>query len=270
MSAGYNVVHVAVAPPAALEEELVKKVAAVVGKNLYETRLRLAGKIPKIIANYDSVQRAELTTKSLRELGLVVIVFSESELRKPWQIFKARNLKFEEQAITFCDRSGQARRMEAREAFLILSARMQAYTDTEVTKTTRKLNVTATLLTGGIPVIKKVKTKTTTRSFQTESFIRLYGRTSPEPAVEIRQHDFDYSFLGPEMISSATANFSIAIRKIREAFPQANFDDGLIEPFGANMPATMVQDTIEDNCKLIYWYHGAVSNVDTSIQTQLG
>jgi hypothetical protein len=269
MAAGYDVVHVAVAPPAALEEELVKKVAAVVGKNLYETRLRLVGKIPKIIANYDTIQQAESTAQSLRGLGLVVIVFSDSELRKLWQIFKARNLKFEEQAITFCDRSGQARRMEAREAFLILSARMQAYTDTEVTKTTRKLNVTATLLTGGIPIIKKVKTKTTTRSFQTESFIRLYGRTSPEPAVEIRQHDFDYSFLGPEMISSATANFSIAIRKIREAFPQAIFDDSLIEPFGANMPATMVQDAIEDNCKLIYWYHRAVSSPGPPMQPQI-
>jgi hypothetical protein len=270
MAAGYDVVHVAVAPPAALEEELVKKVAAVVGKNLYETRLRLTGKIPKIIANYDTMQRAELATKNLRELGLVVIVFSDSELRKPWQIFKARNLKFEEQAITFCDRSGQARRMDAREAFLILSARMQAYTDTEVTKTKRKLNVTATLLTGGIPIRKKVTEKTTVRSFQNESFIRLYGRTSPEPAVQIPQHDFDYSFLGTEMVPLAAANFSIAIRKIREAFPQAIFDDSLIEPFGANMPATVVQDTIEDNCKLIYWYHRAVSNVNISIQTQLG
>jgi hypothetical protein len=266
----YEVVHVAVGPSTVLDEELVKKVSEIIGKNPYEARLRLMGKIPKIIANYDAMQQAESTAQSLRELGLVVIVFSDSEMRKPRQIFKARNLKFEEQAITFCDRSGQTRRMEAREAFLILSARMQAYTDTDVIKTTRKINVTATLLTGGIPIMKKVEKKTTARSFQTESFLRLYDRTSPELAVEIPQHDFDYSFLGAEMVSSATANFSIAIRKIREAFPQAIFDDSLIEPFGANMPATMAQDNIEVNCKLIYWYHQAVSNASTSVQTQLG
>jgi len=257
--AGYDVVHVAVAPPAALGEELVKKVAAIVGKNLYETRLRLTGKIPKIIAHCETMQQAELTTESLRQLGLVVIVFSDSEMRKPWKIFKARNLKFEEQAIMFCDRSGQERRMEASEAFLILNGRIQTYTETEVTKTTRKLNITATLLTGGIPITKKVEKKTTNISYQTESFVRLYDRTSPEPAAEIPQHDFDYSFLGPEMVSSAAANFSIAIRKIREAFPQAIFDDSLIEPFKANMPATMAQDNIEVNCKLVYWYHQAVS-----------
>lgn len=268
--AGYEVVHVAVVPPSILEEELVEKVAAVVGKNLYETRLRLTGKIPKIIANYDIMQQAESTAQSLRGFALVVIVFSESELRKPWKIFKARNLKFEEQAITFCDRTGQARRMEASEVFLVLSGKMQAYTDTEVTKTTRKLNVTATLLTGGIPIMKKVKEKTTTRTFQTESFIRLYGRTSPEPAVQISQHDFDYSFLGPEMISYATANFSTAIKKIREAFPQAIFDGRLTEPFGADVSASIAQENIEDNCKLIYWYHQAVSNLGQSVQTQLG
>jgi hypothetical protein len=264
-----DVVHVAVAPPSALEEELVKKVAAVVGKNPYETRLRLTGKIPKIIANYDTMQQAESSAQSLRGLGFVVIVFTESEMRKPWQIFKARNLKFEDQAISFWDRNGQARRIEAREAFLILSARMQAYTDTTVTKTTRKLNITATLLTGGIPIMKKVKKETMTRSVQTESFIRLYCRASPEPAVQIPQHDFDYSFLGPEMVPSAAANINIAIRKIREVFPQAIFDDSLIEPFGANMPATIVQDTIEDNCKLIYWYHQAISGA-ASVQTQPG
>jgi hypothetical protein len=125
-------------------------------------------------------------------------------------------------------------------------------------------------LTGGIPIMKKVEKKTTARSFQTESFIRVYGGTSPEPVVQIPQHDFDYSFLGTEMVSSATANFGTAIKKLREVFPQAIFDDSLIEPFGANMPATMVQDSIESNCKLIYWYHQAVSNAGTSIQTQLG
>lgn len=268
-AAGYDVVHVAVAPPAALEEELVKKVAAVFGRNPYETRLRLTGKIPKIIANYDTLQQAESTAQSLRGFGLVVIVFSDSELRKPWHIFKAHSLKFEEQAITFCDRSGRARRMEAGEAFLIINCRVQIYTDTEVTKTTRKLNVTAMLLTG-IPITKKVTEKTTNKSFQTKSFLRLYDRMSSELVVEISQHDFDYLFLGPEMVSSATANFSTAIRKIREAFPQAIFDDRLIEPFGANIPATVAQDNLEANCKLLYWYHQAVSNVDTSIRTQLG
>lgn len=266
MAAGHEVVHVATAPPAVLDEELVKAVAAIVNKSLYETRLRLTGKIPKIIANYDTMLKAELTAKSLKGLGLVVIVFSDSELRKSPQIFKAHSLKFEEPAIMFCDRSGQAKRMEASEAFLILSGRMQTYAETEVTKTVRKLDVTATLLTGGIPVTKKVEKKTTKTSYQTESFVRLYDRVSMGSVVEILQHDFGYSFLGVEMASSAVANFGIAIRKIREAFPQAIFDDRLIEPLRANVPAATAQDNIEASCKLIYWYHQAVSGLGSSAQ----
>ena len=264
-----DVVHLAIAPPAALDGELVKKVAAIVGKTPYETRFRLSGKIPKIIANYDTMQMAELAAQGLRELGLVVLLCTDSELRRPWLIFKARSLKFEEQAITFYDKAGQARQMDAGETFIILSARMQAYTETQVTETTRKLNITATLLLGGIPITKKAEKKVTSRSYQTESFLRLYGRTSPEPALQIRQHEFDYTFLGTEMVTSATANFGMTIKKIREAYSQAIFDDSLIEPFGADMPVAIVQDTIEANCKLIYWYRQAISKA-TSVETHPG
>ena len=262
--AEYEVVHVAIAPPAALEEELVKKVAAIIAKNPYETRLRLAGKIPKIIANYATMQMAKSTARSLRELGLVVIVCPDSELRKSSPRYKAHTIKFEEQAALFWNRSGQARQIESRDVFLVIKGRMQTYTEKEVTTTVRKLNVTATVLTGGIPITKKVKEKTTDKSYQTESFVRLYGQASSEPIVEILQHDFDYSFLESEMASSSVANFNTTVKKIRGAFPQAIFDDRLVEPFGANIPATMPQDNIEMNCKLIYFYHRTISGLGSS------
>jgi hypothetical protein len=263
--AGHEVVHVAVAPPPMLEEELVNKVAAIVSKNLYETRLRLKGKIPKIIANYADMQMAESAANSLRELGLVAIVCADSELGKPSQIYRAHALKFDEQAITFWDRSGQARRMGSSEVFLIISGRTQIYTETEVTTTVKKLNVTATLVLGGFPIPKNVKEKTTKKSFQTESFARLYGRMSPEHVVELLQHDFDYSFLGAEMASSSAANFSATVEKIRDALPGVIFDDRLVEPFGADIRSVIPQDDIDMNCKLIYWYHQAVSIRGSSI-----
>ena len=255
-----EVVHVAVAPPASIDDELVEKVAASVAKSSYEARLRLTGKIPRVIANYGNMQTAESTARSLRELGLVAIVCTDSELRSPSQIYRAHAIKFEEQAAILSNRSGQTRRVDAGQMFLILSGRMQIETQTEITKTKRKLNVTATLLMGGIPVRKKVKEKVTHTSYQTDSFIRLYGKASPEIAVEILHKEFDYSFLGDEMTSSSATNFSVAVRKIREAFPQAIFDDRLMEPFGADVHSALAQDNIDMNCKLIYWYHKAVKS----------
>jgi hypothetical protein len=267
--AEYEVVHVAVAPPPMLEEELIKKVAAIVAKNLYETRLRLTGKIPKIIANYADIQIAESTARSLRELGLVVIVCADAELRKSSQIYRAHTLKFDEQAIMFWDRSGQTGRVEPSEVFLIITGRVQTVTGKEVTTTVKKLNVAATLLLGGIPVTKKVKEKTMNKSVQTESFIRLYGRTSPEPIVELLQNDFDYSFLGAEMVSSSVANFSTTVKKIGDALPGAIFDDRLVKPFGAAMSSAIPQDDIEMNCKLIYWYYQTLRDLGTSVQPQI-
>ncbi len=257
--AEYEVVHVAIAPPPILEEELVKKVAAVIAKSPYEARLSLTGKIPKIIANYTTMQMAETAARSLRELGLVVIVCADSEFRKSSPGYKAHTMKFEEQAVLFLNRSGQARRIESNEVFLIISGRMQTYTEREITTTAKRLNITATVLTGGIPITKKVKEKTVDKSYQTERFVRLYDRTSSEPIVEILQHDFDYSFLKVEMAASSVANLNTTVKKIRGTFPQAIFDDRLVEPFGANISATIPQDNIEMNCKLIYFYHRIMS-----------
>jgi len=130
--AGHEIVHVAMAPSHTLEANLIKKVAAIVGKDLYGTRLLLAGEIPRIIAHYDTMQMAQLTAQDLRALGLVAFVCKDSELRKPSQTYRAQTLRFEERAIQFWDKSGQAKIMESRNTFLVIKGRIQTYTETEV------------------------------------------------------------------------------------------------------------------------------------------
>ncbi len=62
--------HVVLAPQKALSEDLLKKVAALVGKEIYDTRLLLSGEIPKIIASCqergaaDSIGRAPVLSSS--------------------------------------------------------------------------------------------------------------------------------------------------------------------------------------------------------------
>jgi len=77
---GHDIVHVAIAPPDSLEATLIKREAAVVNKDPWETRLLLARKIPRIIAHYENNQTAESIAQSLRELGLMAIVCRDSEL----------------------------------------------------------------------------------------------------------------------------------------------------------------------------------------------
>ncbi|MFC2069213.1 hypothetical protein ACFLTP_09455, partial [Chloroflexota bacterium] len=198
-----EIVYVAISPLVKLEENLINKVAVIVDKDPYGTRLCLAGKIPRIISQYDTVHRAELTAQRLRELNLVVIVCKDSELRKPLQRYIAHKLEFDEQEVLFSDKSGQERRLESKNVSLIIKGRMQVYTETEAISTRMKFSLPATVLTGGIPIWRKVKEKIKDKSVKTEHFIRLYEQMSLEPSVEILDYDLDYSCLGVKMAASS-------------------------------------------------------------------
>ena len=259
-----EIIHVAVAPPDMLEANLIKEVAAIVKKDLYETRLMLVGKIPRIVANYKTMQMAELAARSLKDLGLVAIVCENSKLREPSHGFKAHTLKFGQKEVLFWDNVGQSTKMVSTNTFLLLKGRMQTYTEKGVTSTRKKLNLPVTILTGGIPVWRKVTEKTGDISIQAECFLRLYDRKSLDPSVEILEYHLDYSFLEAEKDPYSITNFDTIVKKIRDIFPQAVFDDRLTEPHEANLPFVTTRDNIEINCKLIYLYHLAISDLGSS------
>ena len=260
-----DIVHVAIAPPDTLEAGLAEKVAAIVNKNLSRTRLLLVGKIPRIIAQYQTIEKAESIAQSLRYMGLVALVCSDAELRKSFsKRFRAHSLKQGEGEIIFRDNDGVGRSLKEKDVFLILKGTMQTCTEKESTKTRMKFSLPGTVLTGGFPVWRKVKEKTKNVSVESECFVRLYERMSLEPSVEIFQYSFDYSFLGAKMTFSSPINLGNTITELRNAFPQAVFDDRLTKSFGVDIPFVPSEDSIEINCKLIYLYHRAVNNLSPS------
>jgi hypothetical protein len=263
--AEYDIVHIAIASPNMVEASLIEKVAAIVNKDLYETRLLLAGKIPRTVAHYQTIQAAESVAQSLRALGIVAIAYNDSELRKPSLLnFRAHTLKLEGGEVTFWNKGGEARRVKAENVFLILKGKVQTYTEKETTRTKMKFSLPATVLTGGIPIWRKVKETTRGTSSQTEYFVRLYDQTSPEPTVEIFQYNIDYSFLGKKMASSSLINLNTTVTELRNTFPQAVFDDRLAKAFQVDVPSGMPVDETEVNCKLIYLYHQALSSLGPS------
>lgn len=257
-----DIVHVAIAPPDMLDASLVKEVASIINKDLYGTRLLLAGMVPRLIAHYQTIQEAESVAQSLRTLDLVVITCNESELHKPPSVsFRVYTLKLQEGEVIFWNAVGETRRIKAESVFLILKGTRQTYTEKESINTRRKLSLPATLLTGGIPIWRKVKEKTRDTSIQTEDFVRMYDRISPEPSVEVLQHSFDYSLLGSKMVYSSLVNLNTLTTELKNAFPQAVFDDKLTLPF-----ATSGTD-IEVSCKLIYLYYQALSRLGNEHMT---
>lgn len=233
-----DIVHVAILPPKEIEADRIQKVASVINADLPGTRVILAGKMPRLIAHYSTMEAAELVAQSLRHLGLTAITCRDTELRKPTHSFRAHVLKFHQKGIECWDKAGQPTKMDSTDAFLILTGMVEIREETEVTKTSLKLNLPATLLTGGIPIRRKVTEKTTKISVKTDSFVRVYDKKSSDSDVEIRRLDFDYSCLGTKVAASSLANFNTLVARIRDVFPRAIFDDRLAGDFGIDLPST--------------------------------
>lgn len=255
LMSAYDEIYVAIAPPDVPEPELLEKVAAIVNRDTYETRLLFAGQIPRIIARCQSTQVAQAMAQRLTDLGLLAIVCNDSELHTPLQSFMAYTMEFKEKEILFWDKAGQERRIESKDVFLILKGRKHTYIEEEKTKTKVKFSLPATLLTGGIPIWRGVKKQVKDTSLRSEYFIRLYDRKSSETGVEILQGHIEYSLLGAEMDFSSLVNFDTLTAKLREVFQQAIFDDRLTKSLDPNKPSTSGQDDLETKLRLIYLFH---------------
>jgi hypothetical protein len=251
-----EIVHLAVASPDNIETSLVKEAALMLKKDPYETRMLLTGKLPKLIAHYQSVEEAATIARQLKTLGLVAFTVNDSELGKsPATRFSARALELVEQEIVFRDNNNRTLKLETKDVFLILKGKYQISSDKPVTTTRMKFNLGATLITGGIPVWRKV-----TNEGETGYFVRIYNRDSAESLVEFFENSFNYSSLGAGIAPSSTTNLNSIVGKLKAAFPLAIFDDRLTQPIGITEVYDKKANAVELNCKLIYLYYQAVSS----------
>lgn len=240
----HDIVHIVVVPPNTIDADIVRGVAGIIEKEAYDTRLLLAGQIPRIVASQQDVAGSQLISQRLNDLGLTTFVYKDSDLRRPAQCFIAHTLQFYGNRMVFCDRDGYTTVLESKSVLLILTGRFQGSIDTETTKTKRKFSVAGTVMTGGIPIWKNVKEKTTDVVITSECFVRIYDGESPETCVEIIENEMDYSFLGEAMAPTAFVNFKTVVKILRESLPHAVFDDRLTKP--------LAEGDFEASCKLIY------------------
>jgi hypothetical protein len=253
-----ELVHVAAAPSKTLGADLLRRVASLVGREVIDTRLLLAGAIPRIIASYPNADTAGSTAQSLKDAGLMAFVCTDSELRNRPAGFRASTARSGIREVIFGNRLGGEVRVETDHVSLIIRGRIRSLTQEKTSTTKIKLNVPATVLTGGIPIMRRVTEKGAKEAFQAEDFVKIYDWRSSDPGVEMFQNHLDYNFLGPELAPSALVNFNIFVIKLREWFPLAIFDDRLTGRFGTDVPAAGVEEALGIQCKLIYLCHMAI------------
>jgi hypothetical protein len=252
----YNeLIDIAIAPKPKITEELVQKLASVLNRDLYHARSVLNSKIPRVIFQQQDPQRIETLLKQLNDLGLIPLCFKDNEIHKPLQIFKANSLEFVDNSCILKDRNSQRFTLEKNKVFLILKGNLQISREKEIVTNTKKLNITATLLTGGFPISRNVQEKKRETTIGNEGFIRIFEKNSADFCVEIRQQSFNYSCLGKDMSASSAQNINITASKIKDFFAEAFFDDNLNQFPLINTSINPLQSNIDINCRLIYLYH---------------
>jgi len=248
-----DAIYLALVPLAAPEASVVTRAAAIIGKDLPETRLLLVGKVPRLFARYDTKEAAEAVAQKLTGLGLRPILCPDSELRRPPEDFLVRSVEFGPDYVLFHDRKGQKREVKSPDAFLLLKGRQESYIIAEKTETRVKFNASKAFITWGISPLSTEKKQVTEESAVVEYFFaRLYTPKSSQPVVEIAHNQVDYSFLKGEMALSSLVNFNTLVARLRQAFPGAIFDDTLMRATIKQAYAPEGLADTEVNCKLLY------------------
>jgi hypothetical protein len=248
---------VALSPTHNFDDSRLKKTALILGTDDYNIRLLLAGEMPRIVAQFQAWEPAAALARELAELGLSVIAGSNLDLRQAYSRgFIAQVLQPDEKNVIFHDRSGETASICRDDALLILEGLLADGAEKKESKTIKTLNLPVSLLLGGIPVWSKYRTNADTTS-QNDYFLRFYRPTSPEPVLEIRSGDLDYSFLGEKKSFSSTENFKTAVATMRSLFPHAVYDSRLTRNSRANASSSSSKETLERDSRLIYLFYVA-------------
>jgi hypothetical protein len=151
--------HLVAVPPNWADSELTQAVALLIKKDVPGTRLLLHGKVPRILASYSSTESAGAIARELSGLGLQVQVCNDHFLRSPPSLV-AHSMRLLDGEILFADREGALLRLRTGGVNLLVTGQLDITEERTVVRTSTKLNLPATLLTGGIPVRRKVSQKT--------------------------------------------------------------------------------------------------------------
>ncbi|APV44868.1 hypothetical protein Dform_01546 [Dehalogenimonas formicexedens] len=254
---GEEIFHVAAMPPAEMTPDLVSKIAAAVKQPDYQIRFQLAGGLPRMIGHFKELNEARQAAQSLTVLKVAAFTIAESELRRGVSPeITPFSIDLDDDQTIFTSHDGKNLTLNGADVFLILAGRRTGnFVEDTVAKSTMKVNVAATMLTGGIPVMKRVTTKTNEPLGIVEQFVRMYGRESDAPMVEICQFDFDYSFLGEKMELTTTCNFDTLVDFLKRRFQKAYFNGTMLAGFVPGSGGGPAIDVAEQSCLLLARYY---------------
>jgi hypothetical protein len=210
--------------------ELVQALAAAVGITAYEMRQRLIGDGPSVMASFSDPLQARALAMKLNLAGVAAMTVDSDGLRSAAGRFVVRRFELRERGLYLEDGTGQAVEIAYADIDLLLSGtRIHGQIET-VTVTERKLSLGKTILSGGIPLTKKVERQEEINSEERENILYLYA--ADPPPVLFSQGGMTYDGFGRFMKLSRELNFAFLKSELRRLCPKARQDDRLLTRLG--------------------------------------
>jgi hypothetical protein len=210
--------------------ELVQSLAAALGIMPYEMRQRMIGGGPAVVAVFADQQQARTLAVKLMQSGVATMSIDTDMLRRAAGRFIVRRFELKERSL--CIEAGDGQRVEITYGdidLLLSGTRMVGHSET-VTVTERKFSLGKTILSGGIPLTKKVERQEEVTTVDRENILCLYA--GERPPVVFSQSGMSYEGFGAAMKLTRELNFAFLKGELRRLCPAAGFDDRLLNRLG--------------------------------------
>ncbi len=197
---------------------------------LYEARQRIIGGGPAVVASFADPQQAGDLAARLENAGISFRVIDSSAVCGAGCSFMVRSFEIGQSSLCVSAADGSSRVIPYEEIGLLLPAlSIQGHTETR-TVTERKLSLGKTLLSGGIPMTKKVSHQEEVRSEERSRLLYLYAGDLRR--IVFSQDGMTYETLGPLMKPSREMNFATLVNELQSRAGNAVWDDRLLTRVG--------------------------------------
>ena len=218
---------IAVHYPPGQGEALVAPLAEALDKTPYEARARVSDPEggPAVVARYGEIEHAWACTGRLRANGISPILLTPEDVETDNRRFVVRTFHLGEHGITAISRRGESAEIEYRQVGVFLrGTRIDEKTELKTTEQ-RKFSMGRAVLTQGLMMTKTVRKLEQVKTSDREDFLQLY--VEGRPPLVFRSGGLDYRALGTALQPSVQANFTRLNALLRQALPQARYDERL-------------------------------------------
>ncbi len=233
-------------PPgqSSLDAAVVRQVAALVGLSPAEVRMRLAGRLPRVLLSRGGAATDDWgdAPAALRAAGFATIVCDPAAAPTDADRVLGRRVDIAADGLLVWDGADACHAVGRADVSLIQSGVRITVQQRQITTEKQRLDPGRAILSGGLILTRKTTTSTTLTNETREAFLLIHRAGDADLILYERR--LDYRFLGADMQPSSHANFQRLTARVRAFCPGVAFDDRVAQPgFVAGLPPTSADPT---------------------------